>query len=81
MCPRSSDSFPDVLVVGHDPKFMSQMFLAFSLNLSLAYRKNSNTKFELLNCATRIGDTLRAYANASKDDWVLQLPCPSWCSP
>jgi hypothetical protein len=73
MCLRSSYGFPDVLVVDHDPKFTSDVFLAFVRSMGLCliigsvYHKNTNTKVERANCV--ISDTLRAYANGRKDDW------------
>ena len=78
MCLRSGDGFPDVLVVDHDPKFTSEVFRAFvksmgsSLIVGSAYHKNTNAKVERANGV--IGDTLRAFANARKDDWDRQLP-------
>ena len=47
MCLRSGDGFQEVLVVDHDPKFTSDVFLAFvqgmcsSLISGLAYHKNT----------------------------------------
>ena len=77
VCLRSGAGFPDVLVVDHDAKFTSEVFLAFvksmgsSLIVGLAYHKNTNAKVER---AKRVmGDTLRAYANGRKDDWDKQL--------
>ena len=78
MCLRSGSGFPDVLVVDHDPKFTSEVFLAFvkgmgsCLIVGSAYYKNTNAKVERANGV--IGDTLRAYANGRKDDWDKQLP-------
>ena len=78
LCLRSGAGFPDVLVVDHDAKFTSAVFHAFvksmgsCLIVGSAYHKNTNAKVERANGV--IGDTLRAYANARKDDWDKQLP-------
>jgi hypothetical protein len=78
LCLRSGTSFPDVLVVDHDPKFTSDVFRAFAkgmgscLIVGSAYHKNTNAKVERANGV--IGDTLRAFANGRKDDWDRQLP-------
>ena len=78
LCLRSGTGFPDVLVVDHDAKFTSAVFHAFvksmgsCLIVGSAYHKNTNAKVERANGV--ISDTLRAYANARKDDWDRQLP-------
>jgi hypothetical protein len=78
LCLRSGTGFPDVIVVDHDAKFTSAVFQAFvksmgsCLIVGSAYHKNTNAKVERANGA--IGATLRAYANARKDDWDQQLP-------
>ena len=70
---RSSDRFPDVLVLDHDTKFTSEVFRAFVksigsiLIVGSAYHSNTNPKVERADGV--IGDTLHAYANGSKDDW------------
>ena len=86
LCLRSGDGFPDVLVVDHDPKFMSEVFQAFvkgmgsSLIVGPAYHKNTIAKVEQANGV--IGDTLRAFANGRKDDWDRLSPCsPSTTQP
>jgi hypothetical protein len=43
-----------------------------TLAVGSACRKNTNAKVERANGT--IGDTLRAYANARKDDWYLRRP-------
>ena len=83
MCLRSGDGFPDVLVVDHDSKFTSAVFLAFAkgmgscLIVGSAYHKNTNAKVERANGV--ISDTLRAFANGRKDDWDGYLPMQSAC--
>jgi hypothetical protein len=73
MCLRSSDGFPDVLVVDHAPKFTSEVFRDFiksmgsTVIVGSAYHKNTNAKVERANGV--IDDTLRAFANGSKDYW------------
>ena len=55
MCRRSGAGFPDVLVVDHDPKFMSAVFQAFvksmgsCLLVGSAHHKNTNAKVERAN--------------------------------
>jgi hypothetical protein len=55
MCLRCGDGFPDVLVVDHDPKFMSEVFRAFIKGMGLclivgsAYYNNTNAKLECAN--------------------------------
>ncbi len=72
------DGFPDVLVVDHDSKFTSQVFLAFvkgwgsCLIVSSAYHKNTNAKVVRTNGV--VSYTLRAYANGHKDDCDCHLP-------
>ncbi len=64
---RSGDGFPDVPVVGHDPKLTtrSEVFRALvksmgsGLIVGSAYRKNTYAQVERANGV--IGDTLRAY--------------------
>ncbi len=78
LCLRAGSGFPDVLVVDHDPEFMSNVFWAFAkgmgscLIVGSAYHKNTNAKVE--RAIGVIGDTLRAFANGHKDDWDRQLP-------
>jgi transposase InsO family protein len=78
MALRSGDGVPDVLVVDHDPKFMSALFREFtrrigsSLLVGSAYHKNTNARAERVNGV--LGDTLRAFANGRKDDWDVWLP-------
>jgi hypothetical protein len=56
-----------LLVVEHNPKFMSEVFLA------LVRGMNTDVKVELAN--SFISKRLRAYANhGSKDNWDKQLP-------
>ncbi len=65
MCLRSGDGFPDMLVpvVDHDPKFRSDVFLAFvkgmgsCLIVGSAYHENTNAKVKRANSV--ISDTLR----------------------
>ncbi len=77
---RSGDGFPDVLVVGHDPKLTSDsdVFRTLAkgvgscLVVGSAHDKNTNAKVERANGV--LGETLRAFANGRKDDWYRQLP-------
>ena len=77
-CLQSGDGMPDVIVVDHDPKFISAMFRAVvktmgsSLIVGSAYHKNTNAKVERANGV--LGDVLRSFANPRKDDWDLYLP-------
>jgi hypothetical protein len=77
-CLQSGDGMPDVIVVDHDPKFISAMFRAVvktmgsSLIVGSAYHKNTNAKVERANGV--LGDVLRSFANPRKDDWDLHLP-------
>ena len=72
MCSRSSAGFSDVLVVGHHPKFTSEVFRAFvksmgsCLIVGSAYHKNTNAEVERTKGV--FSDTLRAYATGRKDD-------------
>ena len=65
MCLRSGDGFPDVLVVGHDPK--RDVFRAFVMGPSLivgsAYHNKTNAKVERANGVISNTVTLRASAN------------------
>ena len=78
MAPRSGDGVPDVLVVDHDPQSTSKLFWGFtrsigsSLLVGSEYYKNSNALAERVNGV--LGDTLRAFANGSKDNWDVWLP-------
>ncbi len=79
MCLRSGKDFLDILVVGYDPKFKSEVFLAFvkgwdsCLIFGSVYHKYTDAKGIQANCV--VSDTLRAYANGSKDDWDCQANC------
>ncbi len=72
VCMCSDDGFPDVPVLDHGPKFTSDVSRAFFKNMAStlivgsAYHKNTNAKVERANGV--IGDKLRDYANARKDD-------------
>jgi hypothetical protein len=77
VCLWSGDGFPDVLVVIHNPKFTSEVSLAFVKSMGLCliivgsvYHENTNAKVELANCVT--WDTLCADANGH--NWDRQLP-------
>ena len=69
----SVDRVPDMLVVDHDPKFISQLFHEFTKVIGSAmivgtvYHKNTGSKVERTNGV--LGDTLRALANSRRDDW------------
>ncbi len=69
-----------MLVVDHDPKFTSEMFLAFvkgmgsTLIVSSAYHTNTNAKVKHANCITC--NTLLAFANAHEDNWERQPTAP-----
>ena len=64
----SGNSVPDVLVVDHNPKFTSQLFLEFTkaigsaLIVGTTYHKNTGARVERTNSV--LGDTLRALANS-----------------
>ncbi len=85
MCLRSGDGFPDVLVLDHwhNPKFTSEVFLAFvksmgsCLIVGSAYHKNTNAMFEQANGV--ISDTLRATPRGARTTGTGS--CPSPCSP
>ena len=62
----------------HDPKLTSNLFREFtrrigsSLLVGSVYHKNTNAKTERVNGV--LGDTLRAFANGSKNNWDVWLP-------
>jgi hypothetical protein len=78
MCLRSGDGFRDVLVVDHDQKLTSAVFLTLTkamgstLIVDSAYHKSTNANVE--QAKRVIGDTLRAHAKDRKDDCDRQLP-------
>jgi hypothetical protein len=64
-----------VLVVDHDPKFTSEVFvksMGLCLIVGSSYHKNTNAKVERANGV--INDKLSTYAKMRKDDWDRQLP-------
>jgi hypothetical protein len=72
MCLRSGNGFPDVLVVDHDPKFTSTVFLAFVKGMGSGLIVGSEYHKNMVERANGvIGDTLLAFANGRKDDWDL----------
>jgi hypothetical protein len=74
MCLRSSDGFPDVLVVDHDSKFTSEVFRVCAfvkgwgscLVVGSVYHKNNNAKVERANGV--VSETLRAFAAMCRKD-------------
>jgi hypothetical protein len=66
------------VVEDHDPKFTSTLFQEFTrrigscLLVGSVYHKNTNARAERVSGL--LGDTLRAFANGSKDDWDVWLP-------
>ena len=64
----------EMALLDHDPKFTNALLKEFvrcicsSLLIGSAYHNNTNAKAERVNGV--LGDTQRAFANGSKDDWI-----------
>ena len=74
MCLRSGDGFPDILLVDHDSKFISEVFRAFVNGWGSCLVVGVPQEHQRQGPLGVLSDTLRACANGRKGDWDSHLP-------